>query len=227
MMKRCVECNTVREYPRHFDFCPVCGKKLEKLSMKEYIMTLYDKGTPVRTIAANIRKNPLFVCDIINHELAKTNTVPAYIQTDYIDQIKPFVSDKDWDGKLKAVKEQLPEDCTYETIAYVADMVRREGRLSHEEMVNCVDNAIRDGKSPEEIMEASGANTYIVEREIVRMIREEGVSATPYIQADYADEIVTKATASDWDRKLRTLKESMPEDCSYLTIKAVLAANAL
>ena len=106
-------------------------------------------------------------------------------------------------------------------------MVRREGRLSHEEMVNCVDNAIREGKSPEEIMEASRANTYIVEREIVRMIREEGVNATPYIQAEYADDIVTKATAGDWDRKLRTLKDGMPEDCSYLTIKAVLAANAL
>ena len=59
------------------------------------------------------------------------------------------------------------------------------------------------------------------------MIREEGVNATPYIQAEYADDIVTKATAGDWDRKLRTLKDGMPEDCSYLTIKAVLAANAL
>ena len=34
-------------------------------------MTMYDKGTAVRTIAGNIRKNPLFVCDIINRELAK------------------------------------------------------------------------------------------------------------------------------------------------------------
>ena len=227
MIKRCVECKTEKDYPKYFEFCPVCGGKLEKLTMKEYIMTMYDKGTAVRTIAGNIRKNPLFVCDIINRELAKTNTVPNYIQTEYIDQIRPFVSDNDWDGKLKPIMEQLPEDCTYDTIAYVADMVRREGRLSHEEMVNCVDNAIREGKSPEEIMEASGANTYIVEREIVRMIREEGVNATPYIQAEYADDIVTKATAGDWDRKLRTLKDGMPEDCSYLTIKAVLAANAL
>lgn len=227
MLKHCVECNAEREYPKYYEFCPVCGGRLEKASMKEYIMATYNKGTPVRTIAGNIRKNNLFVCDIINRELAKTGDVPAYVQTGYISQVRPFVADKDWDGKLKPIKEQLPDDCTYETIAYAVDLIKREGRLTHDEMVNYVENAIREGKSPEEIMETTGANTYIVEREIVKMVREDGVDATPYIQAGYADDIVTKATAGDWDGKLRTLKEAMPEDCSYLTIKAVLAANAL
>ncbi len=30
MIKRCVECKTEKDYPKYFEFCPVCGGKLEK-----------------------------------------------------------------------------------------------------------------------------------------------------------------------------------------------------
>ena len=227
MIKRCIECNTERNYPKNYDHCPMCGGKLEKLSLKDYIMAMYNRGTPVREIASKIHMNNLSVCDVVSKELAKTNEIPNYVQEVYVEQIKPLVSGKEWDGKLKPVKVQLPAECTYETIAYVADMARRARKVSHEEMVVHINKAIREGRSPEEIMEMTGANTYVVEREIVKMIRENGVDATPYVQAEYVNDIVTKASASDWDGKLRTLKEGMPEDCSYLTIKAILAANAL
>lgn len=237
MLKNCKNCNTTRNYPKAFAYCPICGGELEIVKreaapkdtrgLKEKVLDLYAQDKPVKTIATRLRTNVLTACDIINKELAKRNEVPNYVQIEYVEQIKPLVSNRTWDGKLKPIKEQLPEDCTYETISYVANLAKADRKAERDAFTEKVKDAIRSGMPVEEIEKATGASSFVVERTIVKMIREKEADADPYIQAEYAADIIAKASGENGNKNIKALKQELPEDCTYLTIKAVIAANDL
>jgi DNA-binding Lrp family transcriptional regulator len=233
MIKKCDKCG-FEDYPAILEVCPKCSGKLIKASLKEYVMFLYDKRYPLNYIAKRVNMNPLKVSNLINKELAKKDEIPRYVQKKYIDQIKPFVCNSDWDNKLKPIKEQLPKNCSYETIVYVVDSTKELRQADYQKkLMEKVYAVIQEGKAVEEISEITGANPYIVENAIVSKIVEDSkenafdINTCPYIQKEYMDEILKLASNTTWNGKLSTLKASLPEDCTFVTIKGVLAVNGL
>ena len=45
------------------------------------------------------------------------------------------------------------------------------------------------------------------------------------IQKEYIQDILEKIKETDWDGKLKSIKDKLDEKCSYETIKAVIAKN--
>ena len=141
------------------------------------------------------------------------------VQTEYEEKINN-VMNTDWDGKLKTVKSAVPE-ATYLTINYYAtkrhkeDVVRRVEKAT--EMVN-------NGEAIDKIADETKLSPFSVEKIMVQEIGKDKAVADPYIDSSYEDQILEIINSGDWDNRLSTIKNAIPE-ATYTCIKAVVAKN--
>lgn len=232
MKYRCNTCEKEMNLAKGAHFCPTCGTELERVvqphtgSLKDKVIEKYNEGTPVRQIAVELKANTLTVCEIITKALLPTGVVPNFVQMEYVDEIKALIGDEPV-RQLKPIKEQVPADCTYETIAYVVNEVRREiaadRRVQKEAAMEQLRMDILAGRAIEDIKNETGLSNFVIERAVVDLINTDPEKGTAYLQAEYEDEIARLASDPEWDGKLKTLKDRLPEDCTYITIKAVLS----
>lgn len=232
MKYRCNTCEKEMNLAKGAHFCPTCGTELERVvqphtgSLKDKVIEKYNEGTPVRQIAVELKANTLTVCEIITKALLPTGVVPNFVQMEYVDEIKALIGDEPV-RQLKPIKEQVPADCTYETIAYVVNEVRREiaadRRVQKEAAMEQLRMDILAGRAIEDIKNETGLSNFVIERAVVDLINTDPEKGAAYLQAEYEDEIARLASDPEWDGKLKTLKDRLPEDCTYITIKAVLS----
>lgn len=232
MKYRCNTCEKEMNLAKGAHFCPTCGTELERVvqphtgSLKDKVIEKYNEGTPVRQIAVELKANTLTVCEIITKALLPTGVVPNFVQVEYVDEIKALIGDEPV-RQLKPIKEQVPADCTYETIAYVVNEVRREiaadRRVQKEAAMEQLRMDVLAGRAIEDIKNETGLSNFVIERAVVDLINTDPEKGAAYLQAEYEDEIARLASDPEWDGKLKTLKDRLPEDCTYITIKAVLS----
>ena len=234
MKYRCNTCEKEMNLAKGARFCPTCGTELERViqphtgSLKDKVIDKYNAGTPVRQIAVELKANTLTVCEIVTKALLPTGVVPNFVQMEYVDEIKSLVGDGQL-KQLKPIKEQLPAECTYETIAYVVNEVRREKavdrRAQREAAMEQLHKDILAGKAIEDIKNETGLSNFVIERAVVDLINTDPEKGAAYLQTEYEDEILNLASEPEWDGTLKTLKDRLPEDCTYITIKAVLSKH--
>ena len=81
-----------------------------------------------------------------------------------------------------------------------------------------------ENKTLEEIAAIRGVRLSTVESNIVNLYLRGDIESVDFmIDAKYVADVLKAANAEDWDGRLRTIKEQVPEDCSYACIRAVLA----
>jgi len=235
MIKVCNQCGIESDCTNKVVVCPECGGDLAKMKLKEYVMFLYNKGLSLYGISRRTKLSQLLVFNMIDKELSETGDVPHYVQEEYLEKIKDLVSTTFWDGELQSIKEQMPSNCSYATITYVSNLAKKkQAEKAKEERQNRLERvkeAVYKEEPIEDIIEKTNTNTHIVERAVVDMlceVKESGYDFrdSSYVQAEYINEILRLAS-DNWDGKLSTLKASLPDDCSYMTIKGTLAVNGL
>jgi len=81
----------------------------------------------------------------------------------------------------------------------------------------------QEGKTIEEIAELEEVQNRTVENNLLKAYREGcEIDVNQLIQKGYELDIIKCIVADSWDGKLRTIKEQLPEEVSYLTIRGVI-----
>jgi len=81
----------------------------------------------------------------------------------------------------------------------------------------------QEGKSIEEIAELEEVQKQTVESNLLKAYREGcEIDISRFIQKDYELDIMKCIVADSWDGKLRTIKDQLPEEVTYLTIRSVI-----
>lgn len=91
--------------------------------------------------------------------------------------------------------------------------------------VNYID-LFNSGKSIEEIAQNANVKVQTVETHILNAYEQGKIdSVDKLIQSEYEQKVLDIVNAGNWDGKLRSVKDAMPEDCNYLSIRAIIAKN--
>lgn len=228
MLYTCENCKKEMNLGKEAKFCPVCGKELEKADVKVHVVELFNEGLNSKKIASKLAMSTISVDQILaraalNGDISAT----GLIQEKYGDKIRDIMDDN-WDGQLKTIKKALP-DCTYVTINYYVRSEKRKKAQKKQELkaklIEDVKALIKNGVALDKIMADTGASGYLVERLLVEEIKNDKSIATAYINLENESKILELSNDPAWDKKLKTLKEKLPETVSYAEIKAVLAKN--
>lgn len=220
MTYKCTNCNNSFSLPTGAKYCPMCGSELKVVSLEEKVVAAYKEGKTPEKIAGELRINRY----VLNQVLAKAiinGLIPetGLVQPEYKEQIEAVLKDN-WDGKLKTVKEHVDENCTYTTICYYAKLYKS---ASMADRIETARSMIRKGVDVDTIINETDTTTYIVEDILIEEIKKDKAIANPYINNDYKAKIMEIANNPEWDRKLRSIKEQLPDEVTYTNIKATLA----
>lgn len=95
----------------------------------------------------------------------------------------------------------------------------RKPRANYVELFN-------SGKSIEEIATFADIKAQTVENYILNAYERGQVdNVDSMIQIEYVQCILNVINATDWDGRLRSVKDALPEECTYASIRAVIAKN--
>ena len=220
MIYRCDNCNSDVTYKAGAKYCPMCGGALKRVNLENRIAEMYNAGNTEKQIAANLRITDILVSRTLARAVADGKVATdGLVQTEYEEKINN-VMNTDWDGKLKTVKSAVPE-ATYLTINYYAtkrhkeDVVRRVEKAT--EMVN-------NGEAIDKIADETKLSPFSVEKIMVQEIGKDKAVADPYIDSSYEDQILEIINSGDWDNRLSTIKNAIPE-ATYTCITSVVAKN--
>ena len=193
---------------------------------------LYKEGKTVEEIAKirGVRNDTIYTALIDAFLHGEIENIDSLIQMEYYDKIIELYTSAGWDGTLKSIKALLPDDCTINSIkAAIAKHKKAEGfvpepkdtplTVSYAKLYNL-------GKTLTEIAREKGVQIYTASTNVIKAY-EEGLveNIDDMIQSEYVQDILEKIKEADWDGKLKSIKETLDEKCSYETIKAVIAKN--
>lgn len=226
MIFKCDKCNKEFNLMTKAKHCPVCGSAIEKIDLEKKIADLYLAGKTDKEIEDTIHISVITV-DQILAKAAINGHIDSekVIQMEYEDAIYALINDS-WDGKLKTLKTKLPSECNYITINYFVRKKRRSAaaerhRLNSERVVK-IRELIHAGKDIETIVNETGSSIYMAERILVEEIREDKSLANPYINNEYKSQILDIVNNPEWDGKLKSVKDQLPEIITYTNIKATI-----
>ena len=84
----------------------------------------------------------------------------------------------------------------------------------------------KDGKTLQEISNLKEVRVETVEGHIVSAFeRGEIESIDCLIHEEYVEDVLRIIEQQEWDGKLRSIKEKLPEECTYISIKSIIAKN--
>ena len=222
MIYRCSNCNEELTLMKGARYCPLCGHDIKPIDLEEKVSNLYNSGKTLKEIASELHITDIILDQVLAKAVINEH-IPAdkLIQTEYKDDIEAVITGE-WDGKLKTIKTNVPDDCSYTTINYYVKLYRNN---ILGEKIDDIRSMIKRGVDITEISEQTGASTYVIERVLVEEIEKDKAIANPYINNDYKAKILEIAGSPEWDGKLRSIKKEMPEEVTYINIKATLAKN--
>lgn len=222
MIYRCNTCDKEINLMKDAHYCPICGNHIEPINLEERIAALYDSGKNLREISAELRTTEIVVGQVLaKAALDGMIAADGLIQTEYEAEIMAAMNDG-WDGKLKTLKNALPNECSYVTLNYYA---RQNRRMNAEVRTNRIRDMIKAGTPVMEIAEKTHVFVRTIERIMVEEIAKDKAVANAYINNDYKAQILEMANSPDWNGKLRSIKEALPEEVTYTNIKATIAKN--
>lgn len=238
MIYNCDKCGEINLGKiRNAKYCPICGNEVKLIDMSKKVVSRYTEllnegkknceeimNEISKELHMSIRSvNQAVTKAALNEEIEKDGLV----QEQYEHDIDAIVKDG-WDGKLKTIKEKLPDDCTYLTICYYARKTRVQSAIERNAKRAEIDERIRSlvkvGTPVEQIIAETGAREYQIEKILVEEIAKDKAIANPYINSENKSKVLEIANSADWDGRLKTIKEALP-DVSYLEINAIIAKN--
>jgi len=222
MIYRCNTCEKEINLMKDAKYCPICGNHIEPINLEERIAALYDAGKNLREISSELRTTEIVVGQVLaKAALDGMIGTDGLIQTEYEAAITAAMNDN-WDGKLKTLKNTLPSECSYVTLNYYA---RKNRRMNAEARTNRIRDMVKAGTPIMEIAEKTRVFVRTIERIMVEEIAKDKAVANAYINNDYKAQILEMVNAPDWNGKLRSIKEALPEEVTYTNIKATIAKN--
>lgn len=101
----------------------------------EKYLALYQQGNTLEEIALSLNVTIMTVENNIFKAFGAGEDIQidAFIQKEYELEIVRIILKDDWDGKLRFIKESLPDDLTYRTIKGVTEKLRKKLGISIEE----------------------------------------------------------------------------------------------
>lgn len=222
MIYKCEKCNEEMKLMRKAKYCPICGSAIRPIDLEKKVADLYNSGKTVKEIAAELKMTEIALNQMIskaalNNKISSEGLIQAEYETAIMDVIM-----NNWDGKLKTIKKAVPDDCTYTTINYY---VRKQKRVDGESKVIEIRNMIKKGIDVRSIADTLKTSVLRVERVLVEEIEKDKAIANAYINTDYKAQIIEIVNSPDWDGKLRSIKNMLPDDVTYTNIKATIAKN--
>lgn len=222
MIYKCITCDKEINLMKNAHYCPICGSHIEPINLEERIAALYDSGKTLREISSELRTTEIVVGQVLAKAALDGLIAPdELIQTEYEAEITAAMNE-DWDGKLKTLKNALPNDCNYVTLNYYA---RKNRRMNAETRTNRIREMLKAGTPVMEIAEKTHVFVRTIERIMVDEIAKDKAVANAYINNDYKAQILEMVNSPDWNGKLRSIKEALPEEVTYTNIKATIAKN--
>lgn len=229
MIYKCNDCNTEMNLMKGAKYCPLCGKEISAVDIEKKVSDLHNAGKSVKEISTALQLTVISVEQILAKAADNGDIkTESLIQDEYASAIEAIMAGE-WDGKMKTIKESLDPACTYTTINYYARRYRKkkaqERRNNLVEKRNIIANMLRAGKDIKEISAETDTSVYGIEKILVEEIEKDRAVANPYINQEYKARILEIVNDPEWDGKLRTIKEKVPEEVTYTNIKATIAKN--
>ena len=207
-------------------------EKKQFKSRKDKYLDSFKSGKTITEIAAeNEVKETTVASYVIDEYLAgNIDSIDTLIGDGYYDKIIEMYESEDWDGTWDSIKSCMPDDCTEINIrASVAKKKKSDGYVPDDKEISAAEvyaKLYNLGKSLTEIAREKGVQIHTAAANVIQAYEDGFVeNIDNVIQGEYIQKVLEVIKASDWDGKLKSVKEKLDEKCSYNTIKAVIAKN--
>ena len=207
-------------------------EKKQFKSRKDKYLDGFKSGKSIAEIAAeNGVKEATVAAYVIDEYLAgNVESVDMLIGDGYYDKIIELYESDDWDGTWESIRSCMPDDCTEITIrAAIAKKKKLDGYVPDDKEISAAEvyaKLYNLGKSLTEIAREKGVQIHTAAANVIQAYEDGFVeNIDNVIQGEYVQKVLETIKASDWDGKLKSVKEKLDEKCSYNTIKAVIAKN--
>lgn len=207
--------------------------KVQKERPKKYdkVFKLYEEGKTVNEIASETGKTEDDVIELLIYAYreGKAVNIDDFIHPEYEKMILELVNKDEWDGYKKSLKNQLPNEVSYNEINAVLTKHKIKKEKDKEKKFNnkYVD-AYLAGKTFEEMGKEFDVKIMTAENNVLDAAKtDKRIDVDKFIDSTYEPKILEIAQNPEWDKKLRTIKAELPDDVGYLCIKAVLIKHNL
>lgn len=140
-------------------------------------------------------------------------------------QLLKVISDMSRLPDMERLKQVLPEKKLF-TLSQLEKSKNRKKESQRKYSPTYLD-MYNDGKSIEEMAEIRGVKISTVEGNLIDAYRDGAdINIDLLIQKEYESTILKIANSGKWDWKLKSMKMQLPEECTYSTIRAVLAKRS-
>lgn len=205
--------------------------KVEKTKKYEAALNLYNENKSLEEIAAELSIDRDVVVDLLldAYKDNKAVKIENFVSKDNEEAILKLANDDRWSGYLRDIKDALPSDIPYCEIRTVLVLYNINKEKDKSKMGLLSNNKYVDmylkNKTFKEIADFYKVQISTVENAVLEAAKNNSdISIDSFIDHKYENMILEFADES-WDGLLRSIKSKLPEEVSYLCIKAVLIKN--
>lgn len=202
--------------------------KVVKAKKYEAALNLYNENKSLEEIASELSIDRDSVVDLLidAYKDNKPVKIEDFVSKEHEEAILKLATSDNWSGYLRDIKDSLPTDvpyCEIRTVLVLHNINKEKdkskmGLLSNDKYVNMY----LDKKSFREIADYYKVKLSTVENAVLESAKTNAsINIDSFIDPAYEARILELADEK-WDGFLRTIKEVLPENVSYMCIKAVL-----